>query len=85
MTLTGRFGAALDPQDAADTGLLPLSDQTVIKKQEHAALDGAVMLLLDPHGFAELDLIYGKLRYVQLREVEDYLELMLPNLQLPEL
>lgn len=82
-TLTGALGCALDIDAAITTGLLPNMTGGTYSTMTDTVLTGARMLLLDPDKRAEVVEICRRLRYVQLREVEDYLELMLPHLALP--
>ena len=77
--LSGALGNALDPASAVRTGLLP--DHRFETKKD-AVLEGAGLLLTDPAARQEITEIFDRIRYVQLHEVEDYLELMLPHLRL---
>ena len=77
--LTGALGCALDPEAARAVGLLGGGEHV---KREDLVLAGARRLLLDVSARTELEEIRSRIRYVQLREVEDYLELMIPHLRL---
>lgn len=80
-TLAGGLGNALDTAAAAAVGLLPGREYG---RRQDTVLTGAKMLLLSPEARLRAAELYSRLHYVQLREVENYLELMLPHLQLPE-
>ena len=80
--LTGQLGCALDLAAAQETGLLPSLPEGQYVKVQDAALRGAETVLCNIRKSdscaAKLSDFY--LRYIQLKEVDDYLELMLPHL-----
>ena len=76
-TLTGALGCALDTDAAKASGLLPDRDYI---QYPGAVLKGAKMLLCSEEARRGAEEIYSRLRYIQLHEVEEYFELMLPHL-----
>ena len=85
LMITGDLGTNLDPAAAAAIGMLPALSEEKIVRVENASLRGAEKLLLAENAGAEEEKILAlaeKIRYVQLREVEDYLEMMVPHLYL---
>ncbi|MBE5997460.1 MAG: DUF4445 domain-containing protein [Lachnospiraceae bacterium] len=81
--LTGIFGNNLDPKAAASLGMIPESAPEKVLQTENLSLKGAEKLLLADDFSAEeagILRINDRIRYVQLREVEDYLEMMVPHL-----
>ena len=83
LIMTGTLGNHLDPAKAVRIGMFPDIREECAVTKEDLSLRGAEKLLLaaDPAEEEEnIAKLMSKVRYVQLREVEDYVELMVPHL-----
>ena len=70
--VAGAFGAALDPDDLAELGVLPSAPLSRTRRVGNAALDGAAAMALDPHLLELAASVAGGAQHVDLAAQEAF-------------
>ncbi len=82
--LTGKFGAAIDPQAAVRIGLLPEVPLNSVRRHSNLALRGAVLASLDRSKRIEAEQVAGICREVVLSSHSDFEDAFVESMRLAE-